>query len=715
MALSAAGAWKAAAALYGGDLLDGVALPDAGFADWLLVERARLHDTAVRVLTHLLESQSGDAALVTAERLLRLDPTHEEAHRALMRLHLSRGDRARALRQFQLCRDVLWRDLSVRPEPETERLFNEIKSATSAAPAPRLSAAEGTVSPAAGPEVKRPPSPRWRRWVAAAAVLAVVGAAGALAARHPWDWPSRPRDETPLAEKPSVAVLPFDNLSDDPRQSYFADGIAQDLMTDLSRIPRLFVVARNSTFAYRGKAIDVRDIARELGARYVVEGSVRRAGDQLRINVQVIDAENGRQTWAQRYDGAASEIFALQDRVTAAVADALALQLTVAEQHNLVQHETTVPAAYDAFLRGWDFYQRATPDNLALAIPHFEQAIEADPAYGRAYAALATIYFQGYDQHWAGILRMSANDAYRQALHYLKLAQQYPTSTSHQIAGNVARDHGWYDDALKEFEAAILLEPGDPRSYADAAYSLIWANRPIEAETQIRIAMRLDPHYPPLFSFYLGLVQFEQGRLEEAAATLETVVQLSADDSEPALFLTAVYGKRGMIPQAQKALGIADAIRIRQGGIPFTLNELFWHEKFRARPLSSPVIALLVEGLRLAGTPTWFESGGFEAQQLKAQEIDALIFGHRIHGRSLGTGEEHGASVFADGTAIMFGDWGAGSGTARLEGNGLCFEWTTGDTNCGAFYRNLGGTRARENEYIWFSHRAGGFSFSQAE
>jgi TolB-like protein/Flp pilus assembly protein TadD len=670
----------------------------------------------VHVLSNLLAGQSGDAAMDTAQRLLRLEPTSEEAHRALMRLYLSQGNRAQALRQYQLCRDLLWRELSVKPEPETERLFQELKSAGSTVAAvPRADVADAAATPPPAPasgERSRRPS---RLWAAAGALVAVIGAAGAVAGWHPWDRPSDTLGVGAISEKPSVAVLPFENLSDDPRQVYFADGVAQDLMTDLSRIPSLFVIARNSTFAYRGTAVDVRTVGRDLGVRYVVEGSVRRAGDQIRINVQVVDAESGRQTWAQRYDGAASDVFALQDRATAAVADALMLQLTAAEQRDLLQHETTVPAAYDAFLHGWELYQRATPDNLVMSIPHFEEAIAADPAYGRAYAALAMIYFQAYDQHWAGILRISANDAYRQALRYLKLAQGYPTSTAHQVAGNVARDHGWYDDALKEFEAAILLEPSDPHSYAYAAYTLIWANRPAEAEAQIRTAMRLDPRYPPLFSFYLGLAQFEQDRLDEAAATLENAARLSPDDPEPALYLAAVYGKRAMVPQSRRALQAANAIRIRHGGIPFTLNEIFWHEKFHFGPTAAPPIALLCDGLRLAGAPRWFESGGFEAQQLTAPEIDALVFGHRIHGRTLGSGEEHGASVFADGTAIMFGDWGAGSGLARLDGNSLCFDWTTGDSNCGVFYRNLGGTKAKENEYIWFARRSGAYPFSQAE
>jgi TolB-like protein/DNA-binding SARP family transcriptional activator/Tfp pilus assembly protein PilF len=715
--LVAAGAWERAAVLYRGDLLDGVVLPDDGFADWLLIERTRLHDLAVGALARLLETQSGAAAVATAERLLRLDCACETAHRALMRIEAARGNRARALRQYQLCRDLLWRELSVKPEPETDQLFNEIRSTSTFARAATLRRAPETApEPAAqpsGPAIDRPRLRRvlWRHRTAAFGLLIAFAGAGLLASWQPWDRPSEVRRADALPDKPSIAVLPFENMSDDPLQAYFADGIAQDLMTDLSRISGLFVIARNSTFAYRGKAVDIRDVARDLAVRYVIEGSVRRAGDLIRINVELIDAESGRQTWAERYDGNASEIFALQDRVTAAVASALALQLTAPERRELLQHDTAELAAYDAFLRGWDLYQRATPDSFALAIPYFEQAVAADPAYGRAYAALAMIYFQSYDQRWAGILHMSANDAYRQARDYLKIAQRYPTSTSHQVAGNVSRDHGWYDDALQEFDAAIALEPSDSRSYAYAAYSLIWADRPLEAQARIETAMRLDPHYPPLFIFYQGLAQFGQGRLQEAAATLERAARLTPDDVQPALFLAAVYGKSGRRPDAQRAIGIVNAIRIRQGGIPLTLDELCYG--YKSTPSANA--DRLIEGLRLAGLPKWFESGPFDAQQLDAHEVDGLIFGHRVHGRSLGSGEEHALSVSADGTAIMSGGWGAGSGTARLDGNRLCFDWTTGDANCAVIYRNIDGGKARENEYIWFSHRSGAFPFSPAD
>ena len=173
--------------------------------------------------------------------------------------------------------------------------------------------------------------------------------------RRPSGW------RLPLPDKPSIAVLPFTNMSDDPKQEYFADGMTDDLITELSKVSGLFVIARNSTFIYKSKTVPPKQVSEELGVRYVLEGSVQRAGDQLRINAQLIDALNGGHAWADRFDGSLADVFALQDKVTRSIADALAIKLTAAEQIAVDQQETSLPAAYDTFLRGWDHYRRTHP------------------------------------------------------------------------------------------------------------------------------------------------------------------------------------------------------------------------------------------------------------------------------------------------------------------------------------------------------------------
>ena len=173
----------------------------------------------------------------------------------------------------------------------------------------------------------------------------------------------------PLPDKPSIAVLPFANMSNDPEQEYFADGMAEDIITDLSKLSGLFVIARNSSFVYKGRRVDVKQVARELGVKYVLEGSVRRAGVQVRINAQLIDSGTGGHLWAERYDGALDDVFALQDRITRKIVEALALHLTADEEQRLAARGTDNPEGYDSFLKGWDHYVKRTPEGFAEATP----------------------------------------------------------------------------------------------------------------------------------------------------------------------------------------------------------------------------------------------------------------------------------------------------------------------------------------------------------
>jgi TolB-like protein/class 3 adenylate cyclase/Tfp pilus assembly protein PilF len=563
-----------------------------------------------------------------------------------------------------------------------------------------------------------PASRQWRWAKLAAGFLILVAGAGIVAWVRPWEPRIEPasveRMALPLPDKPSIVVLPFTNMSGDPQQDYFADGIAENLTTDLSSLSGLFVIARNTAFTYKGKTVTPARVAEELGVRYLIEGSVQRSGDVVRINAQLIDAVSGGHAWADRFDGSLDDIFALQDRVTAEVVRALEIRLTPGEQTALRQHETNVPAAYDAFLRGWEHYQRTTPVDFAQAIPQFEQAIALDPSYGRAHAALAMVYFRSFDQGWTASLGHSATEAYEIAKKHLLEAKNRPTSTSHQLAGNIARNRGWHEEALKEFKAAIAIEPNDSWNYAYLAYALVYADRPDEAADAIETALRLDPSHPPVFVYYRGLVQFAQNRLDDAAQTFEQGSRLSPDDPWPLLYLAATYGLVGRNKEAAAVLAGFDAARVRQGGVPFVTDEITYTTENRfVRP---PQEGRLMQGLLRAGAPRSFADATFASQRLTGAEVDAVFFDRRVHGRTFQTGQEHGASVSGDGVAVMFGDWGSGSGTARLDGDQLCFDWET-TMHCGKVFRNPGGTREKENEYIWtsgFSHGIG-FPFSPVD
>jgi TolB-like protein/class 3 adenylate cyclase len=241
-----------------------------------------------------------------------------------------------------------------------------------------------------------PPSPRRRGFMATMGILAlVVAAVAGLIYWQPWLSQENPgmvvQTTLPLPERPSIVVLPFSNLSDDSQQEYFADGMTDDLITDLSKISGLFVIARNSAFTYKGRNVNVQKVGDELGVKYVLEGSVRRSGDQVRINAQLIDANSGGHLWAERYDGSMTDVFALQDQVTRKIIAELAVKLTNVEQDVRERKGTINPRAYDTYLQGWEYYQRFTADDFVKAIPLFESAVELDPGYGQAYAVLASV------------------------------------------------------------------------------------------------------------------------------------------------------------------------------------------------------------------------------------------------------------------------------------------------------------------------------------
>jgi len=199
---------------------------------------------------------------------------------------------------------------------------------------------------------------------------------------------------SPISEKASIAVMPFDNMSNDPDQAYFGDGISEDLITDLSKISNLLVISRLSSFTYKGKNIKVQQIAEELGVRYVLEGSVRKAENRVRINAQLIDASSGHHLWADRYDGDMNDIFTLQDKITRKIISALALKLTASEQKALTDKGTDNLQAYDEFLKGWQGYRLLTKAGFAEAKIHLEKAVELDSEFARAYAALAVLYWK---------------------------------------------------------------------------------------------------------------------------------------------------------------------------------------------------------------------------------------------------------------------------------------------------------------------------------
>jgi TolB-like protein/Flp pilus assembly protein TadD len=402
----------------------------------------------------------------------------------------------------------------------------------------------------------------------------------------------------PLPDKPSIAVLPFTNMSDDPKQEYFADGMTEDLITDLSKISGLFVIARNSVFTYKGKAVKVRQVAEELGVRYVLEGSVRKAGDQVRINAQLIDAATGGHLWAERYDGSLTDIFGLQDQVARKIVAVLAVQLTAGEQQRVARKETEVPEAYDAFLQGWQHYLRQNPENFRTAISYFEKAVELDPEYARAYAALAATYMQVSKRFWHTKVGLRyLHDPQFLAEEFLQKALLDPTPLAHQVAAGMLSQQGRHEEAIAEAERAISIDPNDADGYIALAGALTLAGRPEEAHQLVQQAMRLNPHYPPSYLYELGITEFSMERFEKAVEALERASALNPDDRWSSRLLLATYGLLG---RKEEAAGLLETLgKSWRGFDPLTVRGVaFWY------PFKETADAeRLAEGLRKAGVP----------------------------------------------------------------------------------------------------------------
>jgi TolB-like protein/DNA-binding winged helix-turn-helix (wHTH) protein len=402
-----------------------------------------------------------------------------------------------------------------------------------------------------------------------------------------------------LPDKPSIAILPFTNMSDDPEQGYFADGMTDDLITDLSKVSGLLVIARHSVFTYKNKSVKIHQVAEELGVRYVMEGSVQRVDNQVRINVQLIDAASGGHIWAERYDGYLDDVFSMRDEITRKITTALSVTLVEQELGDRDRVETNSPEAYDALLRGWAHYQLNTPDDLVKAISHLEIAIELDPAFARAHAVLAAAYWGTCNNAWAKKAGMSYAECNKKTSQHLAEAMKNPTPLAHRIA---ARQHEYgerWDEALTEAERAIALDPNDANGYQAMSALLVNLGRAAEGLEHIKKAIRLDPKNDYLWR--LGYAQFHMERYDEAATTMYRATKRNPDFDWNYLLLAAAYGHLGRDKEAKQAITTFNSMRYDKGGKkrPFTLADLkHWSIKNEAG------LKRLREGLYKAGIPS---------------------------------------------------------------------------------------------------------------
>jgi len=421
--------------------------------------------------------------------------------------------------------------------------------------------------------------------------------------------------------KPSIAVLPFTNMSDDPQQEYFSDGITEDLITDLSQISDLLVIARNSTFTYKGKAVNVQQVAEDLGVRYVLEGSVRRANEKVRINAQLVDATTGHHIWAERIDGTLVDIFALQDKFTQKIVTALSLKLTADEQEKLSSRYTDNVEAYVSYLRGIENYNLGSRDGLKKAAGFFEKAIELDPEYSSAHAGLANTYLKSIER--ALYREMGWNDARSRIKKHLQLAMQKPTPSVHYAVAKSRLYQRRFDEAVSEAERAIALDPNYSDGYLMLGYVLTYAGKSAEAIEYFKRVMRLDPHNPATCLYLLGLAYYLQGQYESAVTSLEKSFKLGSQVGP--LPLAISYAQIGRGEDAAKTL--TEYFEKRKWKL------VFIEDTFRYWPFKEQIdLNHWAEGLRKAGlmrpwNPVYrreYEKAITEAQQnIAAKPNDA--------------------------------------------------------------------------------------------
>jgi TolB-like protein/Tfp pilus assembly protein PilF len=510
-----------------------------------------------------------------------------------------------------------------------------------------------------------------------------------------------------LPDKPSIAVLPFDNMSKDPEQEYFADGMTDDLITDLSKISSLFIIARNSTFRYKGKAVDVKEVSRELGIRYVLEGSVRKAGDKVRINAQLIDATTGGHLWAERYDGQMVEIFSLQDKITQKIVAALAVKLTPDEKENIVSKGTNNIEAYDAFMKGWQHCLRWTPKDVAAAIKYFKKAIELDPEYYNAYAALALIYDEGAGggKEWTKALQAGYFAGRAQARLYLDMAMKKPTALAYRVASWMDLRRRQHDKALREIEKAIAISPNDAEVQFGMARILVYTGKPKEALEVIEKVMLLDPNKMADCLYLSGIAYFCMEQYDKSISLLERALKYNPHlwvehwlainfvylgrqkDAELAF---KKYEKRWFGSVEGSSIGAVTKIDLQPG--------VYNH------PFKDPeVTERYVNGIILAGHPKphryWEVSKG---NKLTGDEIRDLVIGRTIISPVF-AGGSWTMKTGKDGSAYYEGYGMKDSGRNWIEDDQFCSQYKkylAGLKSCGDLYRNPKGILERRDEYL---------------
>jgi len=441
------------------------------------------------------------------------------------------------------------------------------------------------------------PKPAWPRTATATlVVLAIVACFLAVwnfyIRRHSIEHASVEKMAFQLPDKPSIAVLPFDNLTGDPQQEYFSDGMTEEIITALSKVPNLFVIARNSTFSYKGKPVKIHQVAEELGVRYVLEGSVQRAGDRVRVTAQLIDAIKGHHLWAERYDKELKDTFALQDEITGNILSALAVKLTKGEQATIRRKSTDNLEAQLKVLQALWYSQRRTKEGNFRARQLAEEAMALDPEYASAYIILAFCHIHEVFYGWSKSRNESMEQAFELAQKAISLDES--SASGYVLLSSVYMFKKQYEKAIAEAERAIAFDPNGDSAYSQLGTVLQMVGRPQEAIAPLEKAIRLNPRAPSLYFRRLGTAYRDIGRYEEAIVQLKKAINLTPDSLYPHTALAATYSLSGRDKEARAE--VSEVLRIQP---KISLKRLAKQVAYK----NQADIDRLINALRKAGLP----------------------------------------------------------------------------------------------------------------
>ena len=436
---------------------------------------------------------------------------------------------------------------------------------------------------------------QWQRVALSLGVILIVIVAAVVAYFNLR--PSAPRIEVaskekmafPLPDKPSIAVLPFVNMSEDPKQEFFVDGMTEEIITALSKGPNLFVIARNSTFTYKGKAVKVKQVSEELGVRYVLEGSVQRSGDRIRINAQLIDALTGHHLWSERYDRDLKDIFALQDEITMKIITALQVKLTSGEMIHVLAKGAKNIDAFTKYLQAVDLWTRLTKEANAQAKKLLEEAIALDPEYPGPYIGLAKTY--GMDVFLGTTQSPEQSLARAFELAQKAISLDNTNGAAYSVLSWLYATKRQYEKAIAESERAISLNPNSAESYMRLGLVLAYAGRAEEGIPYMQNALRLNPFPSCNYFSNLATIYGASGHYEKAIEAAKKALQCEPNTPIPYTTLAISYIRLGREEEARVAA--AEILRI---------NPKWSLERYaKITPFTQSLAGRMIEDLRKAG------------------------------------------------------------------------------------------------------------------